>query len=697
MKDENTQKPITDEIATVEKDIFRDYLGSVQSNPDKVLKSESGGKGIELYEDLLREDKVGSALQTRKLAVVGKEWEVIPASDKRSDQKIADFVKEVFLNFNYDAARKMLLSGTVLGFKPGEVMWERSEGDIWIKDIIGRASRRFVFDLQNKMRMLTLQNMVEGEELPDRKFIIFRNISDNGSPYGDGLGRMLYWPVWFKKNAIKFWLIFADKFGSPTPIGKYPQGTVKKQQDDLLAACEAIQQESAIAIPDNMIIEFLEATRGGSVNTYETLCNFMNSAIAQVLLGHTGTSQSTPGKLGSEDAAIDVKAEYVKSDADMICECQNNSLIKWLVDYNFPGVMKYPKVWIRTEDEQDLKPLAERDQILVNIGVPVTKKYFYDTYGIPEPGEGDELVTPLPKQPAFPVFSEKNKNHSTKCNCGKHHNFSEPDEWVDIYLDRISPMMTGLKETALKNIEIWLRGLSEPPSEGIFISKMQDLLGSAYENVDKTAINNTVTEMYTFYKMTDLLTPGLDVAFGGVDLRTVDFLSELDSFYLSKFIKNSGPAAKMNDFLREYYHEGGAGIFGRGEEWILELKNQMSQIMVDLTEGQIQTIVDTAVQRARNWGHISQLNDGGVAEIEIYEPTMDCDFCKSINGTVISVPQAYQMMQSQSKMSPGEYESFLKNKRNQPSLDNIESFVDRGMLPPYHPHCHGRLIKRIRE
>ena len=402
----NPKKPITDEIAGVEKDIFRDYLGNIQSNPDKVLKSESGGRGIEIYEDLLRDPKVGSSLQTRRLAVVGKEWEVIPASDNSQDVKIAEYVKEVLLNFNYDAARKALLSGIIPGFKPGEVMWEYSEGDIWIKDIIGRSARRFVFDLKNNMRMITFQNMIDGEELPDKKFIIFRNVSDNGSPYGDGLGRMLYWPVWFKKNAIKFWMIFADKFGSPTAIGKYPPGTGQAEQDKLLAACEAIQQESAVKMPNTMVIELLEAARQGTVNTYETLCNFMNSDIAQVMLGHTGSSVSTPGKLGSEDAALDVKDEYVKADADALCECQNNSLVKWIVDYNFPGVSRngYPKVWIRVEDEEDLKPLAERDKILaVDIGVPIGKKYFYDTYGIPQPEDGEELI--VIQQPSNPVIA----------------------------------------------------------------------------------------------------------------------------------------------------------------------------------------------------------------------------------------------------------------------------------------------------
>ncbi|MDP3013631.1 MAG: DUF935 family protein, partial [Candidatus Subteraquimicrobiales bacterium] len=145
-----------------------------------------------------------------------------------------------------------------------------------------------------------------------------------------------------------------------------------------------------------MVIELLEAARQGTVNTYETLCNFMDRQIAQVMLGHTGTSESTPGKLGSEDAAQEVRQDYIKSDADLLCESENNQMIRWTVDYNFPDVSRngYPKVWIRTALEEDLKPLAERDKILaVDIGVPIGKKYFYDTYGIPKPEEGEETVS----------------------------------------------------------------------------------------------------------------------------------------------------------------------------------------------------------------------------------------------------------------------------------------------------------------
>jgi phage gp29-like protein len=75
------------------------------------------------------------------------------------------------------------------------------------------------------------------------------------------------------------------------------------------------------------------------------------------------------------------------------------------VDYNFPNVKVYPKVWIRTDPEADLKPLAERDQILVRgIGLPITKKYFYETYGIPQPEAGEDLVEIPAIQPPLSSF-----------------------------------------------------------------------------------------------------------------------------------------------------------------------------------------------------------------------------------------------------------------------------------------------------
>ena len=390
-----SEKPAFEQIATAQNDIARNYIGKILLNPDKVLSAEARGKGVEVYEDLLIEARVFSEFQKRKLAVVGKEWEIVPASDSAEDMKIAEFVETVFKKMSYDAARQTLLSGIVTGFKPSEIIWDYSEGDIWINRINGLSPARFVFDIDNRLRLLTWANPIMGEKIPEKKFLIFTNPSDNGSPYGDGLGRALYWPVWFKKNGVKFWAVYLDKFGQPTPWGKYPSGTDSATQDKLLDALKAMQTDQAIITPDTMAVGLLEAARSSSVDSYDRWEGFWNDAITFILLGQTATTEGTPGKLGGEKERGEVRYDIIKADADLLCECQNTQLIPWLVDYNFPGVREYPQVWIRTEREQDLKPLAERDRILIKeIGLPTPVSYLRDTYGIPAPKEGEEVITP---------------------------------------------------------------------------------------------------------------------------------------------------------------------------------------------------------------------------------------------------------------------------------------------------------------
>jgi phage gp29-like protein len=389
-------KPVTQEIAVVTNDIYLDYIGRTRLNPDKLLRTEGSYKGIELYEEVMADPQVASTLQTRKLSVICKEWEVIPASDRLKDRKIAEFVEAVLSAFNHDAARRALLSGIVLGYKPAEVMWEVSEGSVWIKEIIGVHARRIVFDLDRNPRLLTINNMSEGEPIPDRKFVVFRNTSDNGTPYGDPLGRSLYWPVWFKKNAIKFWMIFSDKFGMPTTVGKYPAGSSSADIDKLIEAAASIQTDTAIAIPDTMQLALMEASRTGSMNTYESLCNFMNAEISKVMLGQTLTTEmsSSGGSYAASKTHDGVRADYTKADADALCECLNNSLVKWIVDFNYPNVTQYPKVWIRTESEGDLLAQAQRDKILsVDIqGLKIPVRYFYETYDIPQPEADEECI-----------------------------------------------------------------------------------------------------------------------------------------------------------------------------------------------------------------------------------------------------------------------------------------------------------------
>ena len=80
--------------------------------------------------------------------------------------------------------------------------------DIIIDKIKVRDRQRFGFDGFGNLRLKTFAQP-DGELLPDRKFWNFSTGADHDDePYGLGLAHWLYWPVFFKRAGIQYWMIF---------------------------------------------------------------------------------------------------------------------------------------------------------------------------------------------------------------------------------------------------------------------------------------------------------------------------------------------------------------------------------------------------------------------------------------------------------------------------------------------------------
>jgi phage gp29-like protein len=424
------QTPILNEIAAIRMDVevFPGFELRLE-NPDLVIRNESHGKGLKLYDEIDRDAHAGSVLQTRYLSVVGKEWEVVPAeSAARPDRPgaesrekvVADFVSGVLENCNFDQARGELLQGILYGYYVCETMWKVREKDraIVVDKLFAKHPRRFIFTPDRELRLLTWENLLKGQALPERKFFVFR-YGDSDNPYGKGLGQRLFWPVWFKKHGIKFWAVFLEKFGAPTPVGKYPNGASEEEKNRLLAILAAIQTETGIAIPEGMIIEYLEAKRSGTAD-YKEFQAFMDAQISKAVLGQTATTEGTPGKLGNEQTQAEVRQDIIEADADLLDAALNETLIKWIVDYNFPGVTQYPKFLTHARPKPNLDKQSQIDERNVKSGARIPVRYFNETYGYPVPEEGEEIAalagqagvgnapgTPGASQPQFSESEER--------------------------------------------------------------------------------------------------------------------------------------------------------------------------------------------------------------------------------------------------------------------------------------------------
>lgn len=397
-----SDKPDMQEVASTldGRDITRGYVSPLQllQPADTVLASRGGGD-LRLYEELLRDDQVKANWQQRQLAVTSAEWEVVPGGNRRQDKAAADFLREQLQMIRFDRATNNMLHGIFYGYAVAECLWGRDGRHVTLDALKVRNRRRFRFDGAGRLRLLTASSP-NGELLPDRKFWTFSTGADHDDePYGQGLGHWLYWPVFFKRNGLRLWLVFLDKFGQPTAKGTFPQSSTEAQKQKLLQALQAVHSDSGVIVPDGMQIELIEAARSGT-GDYTSLYDRMDRAIAKVILGHTGSSESAPGRLGGEDMAGDVRDDIVKADADVVCESFNQSVARWLTEWNYPSA-RVPRVWRKMEQPEDLNKLAERDERVARLGYRPTLRYVEDNYG-----EGWE-VDDRPPQPAPLGFAER--------------------------------------------------------------------------------------------------------------------------------------------------------------------------------------------------------------------------------------------------------------------------------------------------
>ena len=404
------------EVATASNDPTRWHYGERVPITDAVIVARGGGLGLDLYDDLERDPQVGCELGKRRMALLGREWSVQPgAEDEPVAAAAADLVTRALKGARFNQAVEKLLDALLKGLSVVEVMWARSGAEILPVELRGRNPRRFqpVIEQEGQppaLRLLTRTAPADGIALPARKFVAHRFGAKYEDPWGLGLGSRLFWPVFFKRQGIGFWLSGLEKFGQPTALGKYPLGTKDEDLKTLLAALTAIASEAGVAVPEGMAVELLEAKRNGTFDGYEKLARYMDEDISKVILGQTlTTSVGASGSRALGQVHNEVRLELTKGDADLLSDTLNSTLLRWIVDLNMPGYaatgLPYPMVWWDVSEPEDLVSRAERDTKVRGLGYRPTPDYIADTYG--DGWEPDAPPPPRPDQADLPaLFAE---------------------------------------------------------------------------------------------------------------------------------------------------------------------------------------------------------------------------------------------------------------------------------------------------
>lgn len=372
---------------------FKAYINVVE-NPSYVLKKTADGmrKGLELFREMENDDQIFSDLQTRKLKVSSFDWSVvIPSSAAAGDaEKEKDAEQKELLEAQIKPIYRELINeiydALALGFSVTELNWENIAGQLTLPSVLGWAQEEFMFDDYWNLMMKTDSS----SNIPvDMTRVVLATFDKRkGNRYGRSLLQSCFWPWYFKRHGWLFWFTYLDKFGQPTVVGKFPQGTQKGQQDLLLDCCRAIQADMAVTIPQEWIIELLEAKRGGEASTYADFIRYCDAKISKVLLmSSLVTNESQFQTRAATGSQKDVMDECIGSDALWLADILTNQVVARLAAYNYT-FSAAPEFLIHYKTQDTSLNEAQKDKTLTET-MPVCIDDLYAKYNLNRPGDED--------------------------------------------------------------------------------------------------------------------------------------------------------------------------------------------------------------------------------------------------------------------------------------------------------------------
>lgn len=409
------------------------YIGSltVLPNPDPILRQM--GQAESVYDAIMSDAHVIGELRTMKATLQNFYYRVSPpegysdgSAEKASAELCEQFLRlrpapgmtwrDVFWNMGTAALR---------GMRVHELEWEYWDGYLLPLRVLDRPNRRFTFNTNNDLRLLTRLQPVEGEPCDPLRFVMSRHMPSYENPYGVALLSSCFWPYTFKHGGFKFFYQFCERFGLPWPIGKYPAGTPINEQNDLLDALIQMLQSGVAVIPDGDSIELKEVSVSGTL-VQEAIIHVCNREMSKALTSQTLATETGPnGARAAAQVHADRQDSVGESDRSII-ETTMSEILAAITLVNF-GADVTPPLFEFYSDDKGTKERAETYEIATRLSKRVSLAAFHKEMGIPIAQAGEEVLSTSTAVKASPVGQSAVASPSefSRCpGCGHVHSFS---------------------------------------------------------------------------------------------------------------------------------------------------------------------------------------------------------------------------------------------------------------------------------
>jgi len=227
-----------------------------------------------------------------------------------------------------------------------------------------------------------------------------------GSINGLGLRDALYW-LWALKSRIwSLGIDFLEWFARGILIYYFESGN-QSHLDDIVRYLEMFEGSSVRLVPytsdkgPSKPVERIEANGSNTQFIQQLVMNYFDDLIRYIIIGQTATQKAVSTGLGSHvaEAHENTFEQIIKYGCDIGDEVMSENLVTPFYSANFPGMP--PARWKSNVDNPNVQQLMDAAETIYGMGGAVPEDPLLEASGLPEPKDGDTLLTNVqPMQPA---------------------------------------------------------------------------------------------------------------------------------------------------------------------------------------------------------------------------------------------------------------------------------------------------------
>jgi phage gp29-like protein len=366
---------------------------------DLIMQAANAGDSREqcrLARELVEKNEaIAQAMETRKNAVMGCPWQIVPGGDGAREKAAAGRLQAELEDCGdgdeqdgFEDLLEDLVFSIIPGFLVSEILWVRGGEIAGFHAVPGEA----VHFLDGFLPRLVTGESPQGIDLPRERFVFHRLRRAGNDPARGGLIRPLAWLHCFKQINVKDCLSFIERHGMPFVVAKVDGQAFQADWQAMRRLVRNFGPSGGGVITKNVELELLECTSTGEV--YFRLLDYVTDAVEKLILGQVASSGESAGLSGG-DAQSKVRQDILESDCRMLMRTVNIQVCRPWSAFNFGDGVRPPRLLIGYETPEDRLQLAQTVQTLSAAGLEADEKEMSERFGMkltrrppPSPGFG---------------------------------------------------------------------------------------------------------------------------------------------------------------------------------------------------------------------------------------------------------------------------------------------------------------------